>query len=165
MNRTKIVILILITVIIAFSGCVQQLGVPNELPEDFDVKYGTGAIHAEWEQFNFEMDNQGNAIFEKTMGTDKSEKYEFIVSESERKKIYDAVVINNFFSLKDKYEDPTIMDGGWSEITITANGESKTAILLNENQEQFAEVENEIEKAIISELGIDAFSITNLMNE
>ncbi len=158
----KKAVLILVVFCALFSGCVQPPS--EELPADFELEYGSGAMHAEWGQYRLEMDSEGNAVFEKTAGIDQSKKYEFVASEAERKKIYDAAVVNGFFSLNDKYEDPTIMDGGWSEINIRANGETKTVTVYNSPQPQFEAVEAEISRLIISKQGEDAFSVADLVD-
>ncbi len=161
----KKIALILIIFCILFSGCIGPSEPPEELPEDFEIEYGSGAMHLEWGQYNLKIDNMGNAVFEKTQGTDLSRKYEFTANEAELKIIYGAVMINNFFSLDDQYEDPAIMDGGWTEISIKANGERKTVKLLNYSQRQFEKVEAKIVGLIVSKLGDDAFSFTDLLDE
>ncbi|MBU1930800.1 hypothetical protein KJ972_04790 [Candidatus Micrarchaeota archaeon] len=146
-------------------GCTQPPNPPGELPSDFEVSYGNGAMHLEWGQYNLEIDASGNAVFEKTRGISLSKKYEFTASKSERKKIFDAVVTNNFFSLNEQYQDPSIMDGGWSRIRITANGETKTVTMSNFYLESFDRVESQIGELIISKLGENAFSLNDLSEE
>lgn len=98
----KKIIFLLIFAVLLF-GCPYPPEPPKELPEDFEVEYGSGATHLGWGHYTLKIDSQGKAVFEKTMETAMTKKYEFDVSESERKKIYDAVVLNGFFNLNDKY--------------------------------------------------------------
>jgi len=160
----KKVFLILILIVFVF-GCPNPPQPPETLPADFEVSYDSGATHLEWGHYELSIDSQGKAVFEKTMETALSKKYEFDVSESERKKIFDAVVINNFFGLNDNYNDPSIMDGGFTKISIKANGKRKTVLVVNSSVDQFDKVENEIGRLITHKIGEEAFSFQDLMDE
>ncbi|MBU0636260.1 hypothetical protein KKE06_04505 [Candidatus Micrarchaeota archaeon] len=144
------------------AGCSQPPEPPGELPADFEVEYESGAMHVEWGQYSLKIDSSGNAVFEKTMGMALSKKYEFNASESERKKIFDAAVTNGFFSLNEQYQDPSIMDGGWSSIQIKSDSETKTVTVTNFYLEQFDKVEAEITGLIVSRIGERAFSFDDL---
>ncbi|MFH1663626.1 MAG: hypothetical protein ABH986_02325 [archaeon] len=155
-----------LVLLVLFFGCLfQPPEPPKNLPEDFEVEYSSGATHLEWGHYELKIDSKGNAVFEKTIETSLTKKYEFTVSESERKKIFDAVVLNSFFSLNENYEDPFVMDGGFTKISIKANGERKTVTLVNYSQEQFEKVKQEIGRLITYKLGEKAFSFNDLMDE
>ncbi len=158
----KEIALISIALLVLFAGCVQQPELPAELPEDFEVEYGSGAMHLDWGYYTLKIDSGGSAVFEKLRGVDSSKRYSFSVSEPERKKIYDSAMVNGFFSLNDNYEDLFVMDGGWSKITIRANGKSKTVNLQNYYLDSFEKVETEISTLILSKVGEEAFSFTDL---
>jgi hypothetical protein len=140
----KIVFLGLISVLI-LSACIQSPEEPTELPEDFKLNYSIGAMHLEWGSNEFEVDSSGNAVFYDKMGTAMSLKYEFQITKKELLEIYKIAVKNNFFSLSDM-EDPSIMDGGWKKISITANEENKTVSMSNTSNHNF----DEIQKSIVS---------------
>jgi len=129
------------------------------------VEYESGATHLEWGHYELSIDSEGKAVFTKTIETAITKEYKFEVSETERKKIYDAVVLNSFFSLNDNYSDPSIMDGGFTKISIKANGERKTVTVVNSAVEQFEKVENEIGRLINYKIGEEAFSFNDLMDE
>ncbi|MBU2100672.1 hypothetical protein KKG83_07430 [Candidatus Micrarchaeota archaeon] len=158
-------IVLLLALFVLFFGCPFNPEPPKELPEDFEVEYSSGATHLEWGQYSLKIDSKGKAVFEKSIETSMKKSYEFTVTESERKKIYDAVVLNNFFNLNEKYEDPMIMDGGWSKIKITANGNTKTVITVNASNEQFEKVENEIGRLITHKIGEKAFDFTDFVDD
>ena len=141
------------------GGCLIGPDPVDELPEDFELHYGTGAMHAEWGVFYLEVDSQGNAVFTKTWGFDQEEEHSFQASEEELLAIYNAALVNGFFGLQDEYRDPMIIDGGWEEITIKANGSSKTVKMQNYYVEAFSAVETEINRLIISKVGEDVFSV------
>lgn len=161
----KKIVLILVLLIVVFSGCFQPVEPPKELPSDFEVEYENGAMHLEWGHYELKIDNAGKALFKKTIETDLSKEYKFDVSTSERKKIYDSVVINGFFNLNQEYSDPFTMDGGFSKISIKAEGKTKTVTVINYSQEQFNKVKNEIGRLITSKIGEKAFDFTDLRDD
>lgn len=57
------------------------------------------------------------------------------------------------------------MDGKWSEITIKANGKSKTITVLNYTQDQFNKVRNEIARLVRAKIGEKAFDFTDFLND
>ena len=150
---------VLLVITISLCGCLSGVEPVSELPNDFELHYGTGAMHAEWGAYYLDVDSQGNAVFTKTWGFDQKEEHPFQVSKGELLAIYNSALANKFFDLQDNYSDPSIMDGGWNEITLRANGYSKTVKLENYNLDAFTAVETQINRLIISEFGEDAFSI------
>lgn len=142
MNKLILLGLLLIVPLLLLSGCPQPP--VDELPEDFSLRYGTGAMHLEWGAYYFDIDSSGQATFKKTMEMHMEKIYTFTVTEEERLQIYNAARTNGFFSLLDTYQDPNIMDGGWDEISITADGSTKTVTLLNYALPQFDLVDSAI---------------------
>jgi hypothetical protein len=149
----------LLVVSIFLSGCLSGFEPASELPEDFELHYATGAMHKEWGVFYFDVDSQGNAVFTKTQGFDQEEELSAHASKEELLAIYNSALANGFFALQDEYQDPSIMDGGWDEITIKAGGLTKTVNLQNYDLEEFTAIETEINRLIISKLGEGAFSM------
>ncbi len=152
------------TLAVLLSGCIQPPQ-PTELPPDFSFEYGTGAMHLEWGSYLFRVDSSGNASFKKTRETALVKTYEFAVSGEERLKIYQAAASNGFFSLQDMYEDPSIMDGGWSEISITANSATKTVSMRNYSLPQFENIASEIVALLKSKLGEDCFNFDDILED
>ncbi|MFH1240383.1 MAG: hypothetical protein V1672_04140 [Candidatus Diapherotrites archaeon] len=155
--------LILIIGLIIFSGCNEPL--PDEMPDDFRFSYSNGAMHLDWGSYNFTCDEEGKAEFTKEINGDVRKTYEFQVSEEDREKVYKSVVENNFFGLQDTYEDPTIMDGGFSKISVYADGQRKTVDVSNFYQPQFENVETAINQIIKKYVGDDAYSFNDLKSE
>ena len=149
---------------ILVSGCNEPPIVPmsDEIPSDFEFSYATGATHADWGTYNFECDSEGNAHFTKEMGFDLKKTYDFKANDEDRQKVYDSVVKNDFFGLQNSYTDPSIMDGGFSNMTITADGQSKTVSVTNFDQPQFEDIALEINQIILKYVGADAYSLDEL---
>ncbi len=140
----KKTVLFICLAVLMFAGCPNPPQPPETLPSDFSVEYESGAMHLEWGHYELSIDSKGNGVFKKSMGMNLTKEHEFKVSEQERKKIYDAVIVNSFFGLNNNYDDPSIMDGGFSKISITAEGENKTVNVVNTNVDAFDKVKTEI---------------------
>jgi len=149
----------LILVLVIFSlGCPETIPEPTELPDDFEVTYSSGAMHIEWGGFEFKADASGKAYLINTRGMAMEIRKDFTVTDEELLEIYKAAVVNDFFSLNDSYEDPFVMDGGWSEISIRANGSRKKVSVSNYYNDQFDNVKGAISKLATLKLGNYAFS-------
>lgn len=48
-----------------------------------------------------------------------------------RARIYNAIMENDFFGLKDKYESPAVLDGDYALLKITANGKTHSVRTIN----------------------------------
>jgi len=164
--KSKVLITGLIVLCFLFSGCFELIEPPaSEMPKDFEFSYGTGAMHAEWGQFNLKVDGSGHAMFEKSFGLAIKKSYDFSLSELERIHVYNAVTRNGFFSLNKNYADQSIIDGGWSQITVTAENETKTVRVVNTEQDSFSKIEGKISKIILSKIGQGAFDSDDLEEE
>ena len=135
----KLIVLVLVTVFLA--GCSEP--VPNELPEDFEVNYYSGAMHIEWGTTKFTANVLGEATVVESKELVETTK-NFLVTNEELLVIYDTAMKNNFFSLNELYEDPFIVDGGFSEIELVVNGTRKKVKMINTDNYSFSEVEREI---------------------
>ncbi|MBU0662540.1 hypothetical protein KKH30_02670, partial [Candidatus Micrarchaeota archaeon] len=128
---------------------------------DIELSYSTGAAHLDWGTYYLEVGSDGKAMFTKSAGPGEKS-YDFSVSAAELEKIYETAESEGFFFLQDNYTDPSIMDGGWSSITISGRGNSKTVGVTNYSLPAFEEVETEIARLILSKIGDDAFSLKDL---
>ncbi|MFH1391115.1 MAG: hypothetical protein ABIH20_02270 [Candidatus Diapherotrites archaeon] len=153
----KPLICAVVLLIIFFSGCPKTIPEPTELPDDFEITYSSGAMHLEWGGFEFKAAASGKAYLINTMGMEMEVRKDFTVTYEELLEIYKAAVVNDFFSLNDSYEDPFVMDGGWSKISIYANGSRKNVSISNYQNDQFDAVSSKVAGLVTSKLGTDAF--------
>lgn len=134
---------------------------PESVPEDFQLKYQTGATHAEWGTYALRIYPNGSAIFNKS-AYNYSRKDSILITEKEMLDIYTVIVQNNFFQLKEEYMDPSIMDGGYSKITVNADGKEHTVTVVNTEQEQFNKLEDKINEIILKRSSISYGIPTNV---
>ena len=135
----KLILLILVTLFLV--GCAEPA--PSELPKDFEVNYYSGAMHIEWGTTKFTTNTSGEATLVESKELVETTK-NFSVTNEELLVIYSTAMKNNFFSLNELYEDLFIVDGGFSEIELVANGTRKKVKLINVDNHSFSEVEREI---------------------
>ncbi len=156
----KKIVLILIVLVLLF-GCpiIDPPKKLEKLPDDFKLKYTSGAMHKEWGWYEFEADSTGSAVFTKGMEMALEKKFEFTATKEELLKIYNTAVEKGFFNLNDGYSDDSIQDGGAESIAFTANGNYKRVGMTNYSLEQFDAVESEIVKLIQSRAGENAFDL------
>ncbi len=117
------------TVLLVFvfvSGCTNQ----QSIPDDFEIKYGWGSCHADWQWSSINIDSDGNAALEVTRGFFRKEE-QFSFSNDELLTIYQKIVKNNFFSLDEGYNNPEIMDGSCSNLWVRANEKEKKVSIAN----------------------------------
>lgn len=152
-----------IAIAIILSGCITP-DMPPE-PEKLEIEYSGGAMHLEWGSYQLKIDEESQATFTKKMGLAMEKTYEFKASKEEKIGIYKTALENNFFGLQDHYTDETIMDGGWDEISITADGETKTVTVTNYYLPQFDAVATKISQLIKSKLGEKAFTTEDMMDD
>ena len=145
-------VLILIGLML-FAGCLyNDKPLPQEVPEDFSLNYSTGAMHVEWGWYNLRINSQGNAYLNKG-AVGKSLNDSFQLTEEEMLGLYQEVVSNDFFELNEEYLDPSIMDGGYSTISVTANGKHHEVRVVNTKQERFSRIETDICSVLEEKLG------------
>ena len=137
----------LLLLFVLFAGCVSSPEMPEEVPEDFHLIYSTGATHLEWGAYWLEIDSSGNAEFVKGKGhTNVTETFD--VSQEDLLDLYSSVVINDFFGLNGEYSDPSIMDGGYSYLSVTAKGKTKKVMIVNTENGRFSRIEEEVTQLI-----------------
>jgi len=126
------------------------------------ITYSNSAMHIEWGWQEFSVDSEGNAKFTKGMMMTLEKTYNFRVSRAQLVRLYKTINQAGFFSMNNDYTDPTIMDGGTSAITVTANGTGKTVSVTNYYLPEFDVIASEIIAIIQSELGGNCFSFDDM---
>ncbi|MFH1780283.1 MAG: hypothetical protein ABH803_04055 [Candidatus Micrarchaeota archaeon] len=146
---------------ILLLGCTSTTEI--ETPSDFSFIYSTGAMHTEWGVYHLEVKENGEATYTKTI-EETSKEYKFNLSQKEKSALYETMIKNNFFSLKETYKDPSIMDGGFSELNVHANNKWKKVTVENYYLEEFENIEREI--SILLRKKLDApFSFDDVLND
>lgn len=59
--------------------------------------------------------------------------------------LYDAIVLNRFWRLKDRYVDRDILDGSYERLKIRAGGREKTVVLVNKANRRFRGIVDALE--------------------
>jgi hypothetical protein len=130
---------IFIAAVLLFSGCI-FLGekVSDSLPGDLEISYSYGACHAEWGRTNIFIDAEGNGVYEKGSGPLENGRFQkeefrktFSLSESERLSLLNEIEKSGFFSLRDQYFNPDVVDGSCSAIFVTKNKVTKSVSVSN----------------------------------
>jgi hypothetical protein len=132
-----------------FAGCFgpDVKPAPESLPEDFQANYSTGAMHLDWGYYQVNFDFQGNAELTKSaQGKTVSASYDF--TREEMLELYTEILQNNFFALDETYQDPSIMDGGFSRLSVRANGTSHSVEVLNYHQPDFDGIASKIDELL-----------------
>ena len=159
-----LIFLIALSLVFGCAGSPEP-PVPTELPDDIEIRYSTGAMHMEWGAYTFSADASGKAYFRKERDVIIIKEYDFTVPKEGLLEIYKSAVKSGFFYLEDSYNDPSIIDGGYSKITITADGSSKGVSVYNYYNESFELVEGKIGKLIIANLGEKAYAFEDMSEE
>ncbi len=79
---------------------------------------------------------------------------EFDLTAKAMEKIYDTVKKERFFDLKSEYRDPTVMDGDYAEMEITADGKTHTVKTVNIKVDAFDKIVREINALLPEEARI-----------
>jgi len=130
-------------------------------PADAGLNYETGAMHEEWGKTTLDIEKGGKSTFRKYENLELKEEISFDASEDELAQILNVASQGGFFSLRDVYKDPSIMDGGFTAITIFYGDESKTVKVINDYNESFDAVESEIYKLIGKKTKKDNYDLEN----
>ena len=159
----KNIILILgaVLILVLFLGCTD---IPPENPEKISFSYSSGAMHLDWGSFEVNVDSSGNGTLLKKMGLSMELQKTFSLSQEEIKEVFDTASKNGFYSLNESYDDPFIMDGGWSRISISTDSSTKTVTMNNYFLQQFDTVETKIASIVIKKLGANAFDLSEFRN-
>ncbi len=150
-------ILEVVLILVLFLGCTDS---PSENPEKISFSYSSGAMHLDWGSFEVSVDSSGNGILLKKMGMSMELQKTFSLSQEEMKEVFNTASKNGFFSLNDSYDDPFVMDGGWSKISISTDSSTKTVSMYNYSLQQFSTVESKIASLVNEKLGANAFDLS-----
>jgi hypothetical protein len=129
-------------IVIFASGCRYLHGTcgdfPDQPPANFTVTYGAGPCFIEeahsWRilriepyypkpdsiRFRFSI-GRGGGPFDSTI-VDTT----WALSDAEVEEVYHLVIDEGFFCLRDRYDDPKVLDGWCSDCSVTVGGTSKT---------------------------------------
>ena len=157
-------IIVLLIGLFLLVGCTGDSGIVPENPQEISFSYGSGAMHLDWGSFEVKVDSLGVGTLTKKMGEGMELQKSFSVTEAELKDVYVTAYKSGFFSLNESYDDPFIMDGGWSRITINYDEKTKTVLMKNYFLQQFDTVELKISSLIIKKLGANAFDLSEFRN-
>jgi hypothetical protein len=118
-------VLLLLFVILTVSGC-SKAELPNDMPSDFQIFYSFGVGEGNV------LDTKNN-LYEKDMVSQPDKNYTFILSNSEKKEIYDVIILNDLFDLKDEFTKNCDIRGcinvqpeSGLTLKVTIEGKSKT---------------------------------------
>ena len=126
--------------VIFLSGCVKT---PKAVPNDLEIEYDWGACYADWGWNTLKIKSNGDANLEVTQGFFKEQK-QYSFTNEELLEIYGEVVKNNFFVLKEKYDNPNIIDGGCSNLRIKAEEKEHKVSFANEDIKQINRITQKI---------------------
>lgn len=154
----KLILPFLIISLLFLTACCQKDTVNYSFdPSDTSIYYETGAMYVEWGQYKLNIDKGGEATFEAHAELELKKAESFQVSEEELDVILNIAEENDFLGLNDNYEDPSIMDGGYSLITINYGDEYKSVRVANINIPEFDAVETAITQLLENKID-DPFS-------
>jgi hypothetical protein len=136
MKRLPLVALIFFSI-----ACINPPDVSDAVPSDLEIAYSYGACHAEWGRTNIVIDAQGRGVYESGSGslTDdgrfENEKFRktFTLSEKELLDLLNGIEKSGFYSLRESYFSPDIMDGGCESIMVSQDNSTKFVSLSNVN--------------------------------
>jgi len=117
---------------VATSGD-SQIMVPNDL-QVILVSAGLGINRAE--RATVTIRSNGNCEYWEdanivNIDNPKKNFHRFTISKASVARIYEAVTLDKFFDLKNKYRDPEIHDGDLVSLTVTANRNQKQIVAEN----------------------------------
>jgi hypothetical protein len=127
------------TALLLAAGCINPPPPSSGVPDDLEIRYGSGACHAEWGRTNIIIDAKGNGIYESGSGPlDENGRFQneefrktFRLDENELLGLLNGIEGSGFYSLNDYYSDMGIIDGSCNSISVTKNNSTKTVSVSN----------------------------------
>jgi len=109
------------------SGCTERVEIPDEASTQIDIYYSFGVFE------NNTLDTKNN-LYVKDMVADPPIEYTMQLSDAEKMEIYQSVLDNDFFNIKNEFTEncnligicQTVTPLSKSTITITIEGNVKT---------------------------------------
>lgn len=125
--------LFIIAIIFFISGCTTKVQIPSEPSSQFDIYYSFGVGE------NNVLDTKNN-LYVKDMICDPLKEYDFQLTEPEKSEIYNSILENDLFNIKDEFIKSCYLGGICQQVTplstatlkITVNGKT-TAIKWSAN--------------------------------
>ncbi len=105
-----------------------------QIPDDFEIYLDSTARMPLSSAEALLIDSSGHCkYFKRSVGSGDEFALisEFDLTAKAMEKIYNTVKKEKFFNLKPEYRDPTVMDGDYAEMEITADGKTHTVKTVN----------------------------------
>ncbi len=119
-------ILVSLVLIIIVGGCAQKIETPSEPASQYDLYYSFGVGEKNI------LDTKNN-LYVKDMVCDPSKKYDFQLTGAEKTKIYNSILENDLFNIKDEFTENCDWRGcqevtplSISTLKITVDSKTKT---------------------------------------
>jgi len=113
------------------------------LPADLQIRWGSGATHAEWGRSEGTLNAQGEWVWVDSRGVGDNavrDETRGQATPAQMAKLWRVIGKNRFFDLKESYADMDIQDGYSMFIAITANGKSHSVGVMNTSQKEFSKI-------------------------
>ena len=129
----------------------------SALPADLQIRWGSGATHAEWGRKEGTLNAQGELVWVESRGYGEDAMREESKGQATKEQmaaLWRAIEDNRFFRLDEQYADTDIRDGYSKFIAITADGKTHSVAVMNTSQPQFSRVMdalNELRVSMVSE--------------
>lgn len=121
------------------SGYAQEAAA--KIPGDFELTAIAGGVAPGTKVSKVEIDAKGNGIYFEAGTSDKGgsfvEKGRFSLEEPAMRFIYEAISVNDFFSLEKEYAAQDVLDGNSARLTITSNAKNHSVKTRNIRVERF----------------------------
>ncbi|MBP7828319.1 MAG: hypothetical protein KA248_00230 [Kiritimatiellae bacterium] len=135
----------LVVSLLLFSACDPLSRPPPEtaLPADFELRWSSGATHAEWGRKEGTLNAQGELVWVESRGSgDEATRTERRgqASREQLDALWRAIQEHRFFNLREQYSNPGVRDGFSSFIAVQAGGREHSVAVMNTRQERFSEV-------------------------
>ena len=112
-----------------------------EMPKDFQLKYGFGAVHADWGRSRYTINADGTLLIESwgrmTGPNDPPKTATYILTSDEMRQLWEKIQKSRFFSLDEEYINRNVMDGSTAYIWVVANGKEHTVSVTNRAVKRF----------------------------
>lgn len=125
-------------------------GCQRELPQDdstrsgvgLQVTYDHGATHAEWgrTRLTIQPDGKAEVVRSGRQYGRSAVTNAFALSAEEMKQVSAAIEANDFFKLKESYENPWVNDGFSAFIRVEMDGKEHSVTVLNKSVDEFSAI-------------------------
>ena len=142
-------------VLLLFSSCDPSSRPPAEVspPADFEIRWGSGATHAEWGREEGTLNAKGELSWVKSRGYGQNASREEARGQASPEQIlgvWRAINESRFFDLRKSYDNAAVQDGFSEFIAVTADGRSHSVSVLNTSQPRFSQVMKALNELVLS---------------